>query len=142
MTTGLQRSAQPRLERQLRSAFIRELQRAGVTRIAAVSCAGRDARVQLLANVRYLNPKQYQGFGDPAYSYSVHLTVARKQTPGGKSTPRFTAMTSDIHSEAQTRRKFEIVVAEWGAELAGDLSEAWQKANPKPKAPSATPNKP
>lgn len=131
MTGAAVRAVKPRLERQLRAALIGELQREGVVRVAAKNCRERDAHLQLTASVRYLDPKQYKGFGDPAYSYGVDLTVSRLKTGGGQSTPRFAAGTSDIHSEGNTRKKFEAVVTAWGAELAADLSAAWRKANPR-----------
>lgn len=140
MTTEAQLAVRPRLERSLRGALIRGLQRENVVRVAAASCVERDAHVQLTASVRYLDPKQYKGFGDPAYSYGVQLTVFRLKSPGAPSTPRFAAGTSDIHSEGNTKKKFEVVVSAWGAELAEDLSAAWRQANP--GAPRATVRKP
>lgn len=125
-----QHLAKPRLERALRQRLNDALAKAGVARVRSASCQSRDAALQLVANVRYLDPKHYVGFGDPAYSYSLSLSVTRAPLVAGKTALRFAAGHSDIHSETRTGRKFEGVVAEWGAELVGDLAQAWRKANP------------
>lgn len=132
MASPGQRQAQVRLERALQAALGRGLQTAGVRRRPQTSCARSDAGVRLVAQVRYLNPKTYVGFGDPAYSYSLSLTVARPGTAG----PRFVASHSDIHSESRTGRSFETEVVRWGAELLDDLATAWRKANPGAPEPS------
>ena len=92
------------------------------------SCRNQSAYAQLLVEVRYLDPQNYVGFGDPAYSYSVYVRVLDLRTP--PSIDRFVAGYDDIHSEGRSHRPFEGVLRSWGAEEIRDLAVAWHTTNP------------
>ena len=97
--------------------------------LAVAALCTEPSAVTLAVKVRYLDPAAYAGFGDPAYSYDLLLTVGRGAVPARTTTtaPRFVAAYADIHSEAKTKRGFETALRTWTAELAGDLAEAWRR---------------
>ncbi|MBB5234313.1 hypothetical protein [Deinococcus budaensis] len=128
------------VQRELASALTQSLtstlKRAKVRHQVRPSCEGRRGLTHLQAEVRYLNPRTYVGFGDPAYSYQVALRVtdppaSRPGLAQATGTAReFQAAWSDIHSEARTVRAFAPVVAGWGEETVRDLVLVWRRDNP------------
>lgn len=128
------RAVLPTLRRELPAS----LERAGVRHEVRPSCAGRDGLTRLQVNVRYLDPRHYVGFGDPAYSYEVGMRVsnpesARSGVAGVVGARRgFSSGWADIHSESRTGRPFEEIVVGWGEEQMRDLIVAWRRDNPTP----------
>lgn len=101
------------------------------------SCLGHVAPVRILAEVRYLNPRNYVGFGDPAYSYTLTVRVG---SPGGFPASgvlapviQFASSLSDIHSEARTGKSVANLLTGLGQVQVQDLVRAWQKDNPQPQ---------
>lgn len=128
-TTARQREVQGRLSRDLRTLLETRLRREKVLIDERAVCPATAPAVTLAVKVRYLDPAAYAGFGDPAYSYDLLLTVGRGAAPAKTKTtaPRFVAAYADIHSEAKTKRGFETALRTWTAELAGDLAQAWRR---------------
>lgn len=120
----------------LRASLLRGLWAGGVRHETRASCRKSLASTRVVINVRYLNPKTYVGFGDPAYSYTLGMQVG---SPGGRpaaspaKTPPigFASSLSDIHSEARTKQPLAKMLAALGQTQAQDLVRAWQKANPR-----------
>lgn len=124
----------------LNTALRQTLQAGRVRHQARASCRQHPAFTRVVVEVRYLNPRNYAGFGDPAYSYvlNVHVGVpnvsAGHALPGvGSAPPRniyFASSWNDIHSEARTGQRVEAALTALGREQAGDLVRAWRQANP------------
>lgn len=111
------------------------LKAAWVRHEVRASCEGRPGLTRLQADVRYLNPRNYVGFGDPAYSFQVILIVgdlaALQGTAQSAGAARgFEVDWADIHSESRTGQPFEPVVLGWGEEQVRDLVVAWRRDNP------------
>lgn len=125
------REIEPALRQSLGSA----LKAAGVRHEVRASCTGQPGVIRLEENVRYLNPRNYVGFGDPAYSYQVTLVVGDQvalhaaNQPAG-SARGFEVAWADIHSESRTGQPFEPVMVGWGEEQMRDLVVAWRRDNP------------
>lgn len=121
------------------------LSAAGVALERAHACLSGSDALRLRAEVRYLDPERYRGFGDPAYSYTLTLRVG--PPPGVESgaesgaelgvepdgdvlAPAFVAGRSDIHSEPRDGGPFERQLAWAARELLADLALAWHDDNP------------
>ncbi|WP_102124862.1 hypothetical protein [Deinococcus planocerae] len=124
----------PVLQRELPAS----LSRAGVRHEVRPSCAGRDGLTRLEVGVRFLDPRHYLGFGDPAYSYDVGIRVSNPASAGASmagvvgARRGFSSGWADIHSESRTGRPFEEAVVGWGEEQMRDLIAAWRRDNPSP----------
>lgn len=127
------------VSRTIHRALVTALKAGGVRYAARASCRGSPASTLVLIDVRYLNPKNYVGFGDPAYSYTLSLQVGpgpeRPAPAAAKNTAiQFASSWSDIHSEARTKQSVATMLAALGKTQAQDLVRAWRKDNP--RAPS------
>ncbi len=105
-----------------------DLTRSRVPTKSRPSCQGDAAYTQLAVEVRYLNPRNYVGFGDPAYSFSLYARVMDLRTD--PITYRFVSGYDDIHSEGRTHQPFEGALRTWGAEEVRDVAVAWHTTNP------------
>lgn len=99
------------------------------------SCQTSQAFTRVLVEVRYLNPKTYVGFGDPAYAYTLRMAVGPAEARAGTSASKrpaiqFASAWSDIHSEGNTKKPLSGVLTALGQEQARDLARAWQHDNP------------
>lgn len=122
---------QARLASGLRQSLLNALKDTQIPYDAPPSCQGRSGMTQIRAEVRYLDPQTYQGFGDPAYSYAVMVRVSGPPDPPQAQPKRgFSAGYSEIHSESRTGRPFEAVVGQWAGELSSDLAQVWQRGHP------------
>lgn len=120
----------------VRRALVTSLKAGGVRYETRASCRGSPASTLVLIDVRYLNPKNYVGFGDPAYSYTLSLQVGpgpgRPAAATGKNTAvQFASSWSDIHSEARTKQSVATMLTALGKTQAQDLMRAWRKDNPR-----------
>ncbi|GBF04641.1 hypothetical protein DAERI_020238 [Deinococcus aerius] len=127
--------ARQEIEPALRQSLGSALKAAGVRHEVRASCTGQPGMTRWEADVRYLNPRNYVGFGDPAYSYQVFLFVGdpasvQLSAPGAGSARGFAVDWADIHSESRTGQPFEPVVLRWGEEQMRDLVVAWRRDNP------------
>lgn len=116
--------------------MVNTLKAAGVPYQVQSSCRKSPAFTLILVNVRYLNPRNYVGFGDPAYSYTLSLQVGPAEGSPAAATAKNTAIQfasswSDIHSEARTGKPVAKMLAVLGQTQAQDLVRAWKKDNPK-----------
>ncbi len=123
--------AQSQLERALRRALLNGLSASGVRHEVRASCRGSAAFARLSAEVRYLDPQHYLGYGDSAYSYGVGIWVGAWEGPAQTrgAADLFNAFWSDIHAESPAKGPFEPVVAAWGEEQVRDLAVAWHADN-------------
>jgi len=131
VSAARQRKASP-LRPALHAALVGALRKGRVRHELRASCRQRPAPTRLVVEVRYLDPKNYVGFGDPAYSYVMGLRVGLAGVGGGPlgNSPFFTSSWNDIHSEARTGKSFETALRALGQVQAQDLVRAWQQANP------------
>lgn len=103
------------------------------------SCRQHPAYTRVVVEVRYLDPKNYVGFGDPAYAYVLNLHVGLPNVlpvvGGGTATNLYFASSwNDIHSEKRTGKSVESALTALGRVQAGDLVRAWLQANPRSQA--------
>lgn len=133
---GRAAQARPAIFPVLQRALPAALERAGVRHEVRPSCEGRDGLTRLQVKIRYLDPRAYIGFGDPAYSYDVAMRVTNPESAGASvagvvgARRGFSSGWADIHSESRTGRPFEEVVVGWGEEQVRDLVVAWRRDNP------------
>ncbi|GGK43934.1 hypothetical protein GCM10008955_42090 [Deinococcus malanensis] len=123
------------LKNTLHTTLTSALKHAGVPYETRTACQKNLAYTQLLTDVRYLNPKNYQGFGDPAYSYSLRVTVGSSAVTaaaqrGARTKIHYASVLNDIHSEARTKQSFEQFLGALGREQSRHLVLAWRKHNP------------
>ncbi len=125
----------------IQRALVTSFRAGGVRYETRASCGASPASTLVLIDVRYLNPKNYVGFGDPAYSYTLSLQVGPGQERPAAATAKNTAIQfvsswSDIHSEARTGKTVTTMLAALGRTQAQDLVRAWRKDNPGPQGRS------
>ena len=130
-------SAQTILERNLTQMLTATLERSGVTFEIQDSCAQATDYTLLVANVRYLDPKNYVGFGKQAHSYALFLQVGgytsavsvelTQQLPSN----RYTAYLSEIYAEGDEGRPFEPFVVDEGVKVVQALTAYWWEDNPR-----------
>lgn len=129
------RSAERALKAELQAALAVTLARSQVSHLLQDSCSSSRAYTRLLAEVRYLDPETYIGFGQRSYSYTLSLQVGtfagRKSAEGVEQlpTPTYSAFVSDIYPEAE-ERPFEPFVAHEGERLVQGLAAYWWEDNP------------
>ncbi|MEW6422043.1 MAG: hypothetical protein AB1511_10000 [Deinococcota bacterium] len=119
----------------LNRVLVQAFQAAHVRYETRASCQKSPAFTRVLVEVRYLNPKTYVGFGDPAYAYTLRLEVGTAgATVGAVSSKnaaiQFASAWSDIHSEGSTKKSLAETLTALGQEQARDLAHAWQHGNP------------
>lgn len=130
-------SAQKVLERDLLELLETTLDRAGVAFDVRDRCAGARDYTLLVADVRYLDPKSYIGFGKGAHTYSLFLQIggytealsARllEQLP----TTNYSAYLSEIYAEGDEGRPFEPFLVSEGSRLVQGLTAYWWEDNPR-----------
>lgn len=123
------------LREELLATLTATLQRSQVAYEALDSCERSEHYLLLVADVRYLDPKVYLGFGDQSYNYNLVLQVgdfvdegsARElqPLPNGK----YDAYLGEIYAETESR-PFEPFVVRQGAQLVNDLGAYWWEDNP------------
>lgn len=115
------------------------LKRAGVDYSVQGRCARARDYIVLAADVRYLDPETYRGFGKDAYSYTLVLQVGCYAATSAQQLPesRYTAFLSDIYAQGYNGRPFEPFVAGEGEKLVQGLTAYWWEDNP-PRTLGAT----
>lgn len=111
------------------------LRAGGVPHETRASCRDSAAYTLVMLDVRYLDPRQYVGFGNPAYSYLLSLQVgpgAGRPVPAAARTTaiQFSSVWSDIHSESRTGQPVARMLSALGRTQAQDLVRAWRGDNP------------
>ena len=125
------------LERDLLETLTAALARSGVAYEVRDRCAGAPDYTLLVADVRYLDPKTYIGFGDGAYTYTLFLQVggyrgaAAVRRDGRLLTNRYNAWRSEIYAEGDAGGPFDPFVVGEAARLAGGLAAYWWEDNPR-----------
>ena len=126
-----------RLERDLLEALTAALARGGVAYEVRDRCVGARDYALLVADVRYLDPATYVGFGDGAHNYTLFLQVggyrgvAAVRRDRRLLTNRYNAWLSEIYAEGDAGRPFEPFVVGEAARLAGGLAAFWWEDNPR-----------
>lgn len=125
------------LERDLAQMLRTTLARSGVAFEVRERCAGARDYTLLVAEVRYLDPKSYVGFGKQAHTYTLLLQVGgyaaapsvalTQQLPSN----RYNAWLSEIYAEGDEGRPFEPFVVGEGRKLAQGLTAYWWEDNPR-----------
>ena len=125
------------LERDLLETLTAALARSGVAYEVRDRCAGAPDYALLVADVRYLDPATYVGFGDGAHNYTLFLQVggyrgaAAVRRDGRLLTNRYNAWRSEIYAEGDAGRPFEPFVVGEAARLVGGLAAYWWEDNPR-----------
>ena len=125
------------LERDLFGALTAALARGGVAYEVRDRCAGAPDYALLVADVRYLDPKTYVGFGDGAHNYTLFLQIGGYRGAAAvrrdRRLPdnRYNAWLSEIYAEGDAGGPFEPFVVGEAARLAGGLAAFWWEDNPR-----------
>ena len=97
------------------------------------SCRGADGYIVLSADVRYLDPESYIGFGTDPYTYEVSLRVGayvNREAEMLKSV-QYAARTSDIYPEGDRDAPLEEEIVAQGRTLTRRLISFWWEDNPR-----------
>lgn len=100
-------------------------------------CTDSHNYTLLVADIRYLGPKTYIGFGEGAYNYTLSLKTSGYADPSsvkraqGLSTNTYNAFLSEIYAEGDEGRLFEPFVVSEGSELVQELTAYWWEDNPR-----------
>lgn len=129
-------TAQAALTRSLAEQLEAVFARTGVAAAFQASCAGSRAYTILTADVRYLDPESYVGFGNQPYNYTLFVQVGRHngmaalEALGHLPDNQYNAWVSEIYAEGDAGRPFEQFVPEQAAPLIGGLTSYWWEDNP------------
>ena len=130
-------STQKALKRDLSKMLEAALSSSQVSYRVLNSCADVRDYTLLVADVRYLDPETYVGFGEQAYNYNLFLQVgdyddaASVQRTQQLPTDRYNAFLSEIYVEGDEGRPFEPFVVREGSELVQGLAAYWWEDNPR-----------
>lgn len=129
-------SAQKALKRDLSKMLEATLSRTQVSYRVLDRCTGARDYTLLVADVRYLDPKTYIGFGTQAYNYNLFLQVGSYDDtasvqPTQLLTDRYNAFSSEIYAEGSQNRPFEQFVVGEGSKLVQELAAYWWEDNPR-----------
>lgn len=125
------------LERDLLAALTAALARGGAAYEVRDRCAGARDYALLVADVRYLDPETYVGFGDGAHNYNLFLQVGGYRGAAAvrrdRRLPdnRYNAWLSEIYAEGDAGGPFEPFVVGEAARLVGGLAAFWWEDNPR-----------
>ena len=125
------------LRRDLTAMLTATLARSGVTYRIEESCAGAADYTLLKADVRYLDPATYLGFGRDAHNYNLFVQVGGYDAPaavarnGFLPTYRYTASLSEIYTRDDTDAALGPFVVGEGEKLVGALTAFWWEDNPR-----------
>lgn len=106
-------------------------------------CDAATGYTLLVADVHYLDPKNYVGFGKQAHNYNLFLQVggydaaASVELVQQLSDNRYNAYLSEIHAEGDEGKPFEPFVIGEGVKLVQGLAAYWWEDNPR-RDPQAT----
>lgn len=113
------------------------LSRSQVSYRVSDRCADARDYTLLVADIRYLDPKTYVGFGNQAYNYNLFLQVGSYdnavsvQLTQQLPTDRFNAFVSEIYAEGDEGKPFEPFVVGEGSKLVQGLTAYWWEDNPR-----------
>jgi len=130
-------SAQKVLKRDLSKMLETALSRSQVAYRVLDRCTDARDYTLLVADVRYLDPETYVGFGTQAYNYNLFLQVGdydnatSVQRTQQLPTDRYNAFLSEIYVEGDGGGPFEPFVVREGSELVQGLATYWWEDNPR-----------
>ncbi len=130
-------SAQKALKRDLSKMLEATLSRSQVAYRVLDRCTDARDYTLLVADVRYLDPETYVGFGTQAYNYNLFLQIgdyddaASVQRTQQLPTDRYNAFLSEIYVEGDEDRPFKRFVVREGSELVQRLAAYWWEDNPR-----------
>jgi hypothetical protein len=130
-------SARKVLERDLLKMLEATLERGGVAFDVRDRCADARDYTLLVADVRYLDPRNYIGFGDGAHTYTLSVQIGGytdapsvqllEQLP----TTNYHAYLSEIYAEGDEGKPFEPFVVSEGSRLVQGMTAYWREDNPR-----------
>lgn len=130
-------SARNVLERDLLKMLEATLERGGVAFNVRDRCAGARDYMLLVADVRYLDPRNYVGFGEGAHNYSLSLQVGgyagapSAQLLEQLPTINYRAYFGEIYAEGDEGKPFEPFVVSEGSRLVQGMTAYWREDNPR-----------
>jgi hypothetical protein len=130
-------SARKLLKRDLLKMLTATLDRSGVTFDVRDRCEGARDYTVLVADVRYLNPENYVGFGEGAHNYSLFLQIGGyADAPSAElleqlPTTTYSAYLGEIHAEVDEGKPSEPLVVSEGSKLMQGLTAYWWEDNPR-----------
>lgn len=113
------------------------LDRSGVAYEVKERCTDARDYMLLVADVRYLDPKTYIGFGKQAHNYNLSLQVGgftAERSPDRVQpllTNNYDAYLSDIYAEGDEGKPFEPFVVGEGTKLVRGMTAYWWEDNPR-----------
>ena len=130
-------SAQKVLRRDLLKMLETTLDRGGVAYEVKERCTDARDYTLLVADVRYLDPRNYIGFGERAHNYSLFLQVGGyADAPSAQlleqlPTANYSAYLSEIYAEGDEGKPFEPFVVSEGSRLVQGMTAYWWEDNPR-----------
>lgn len=130
-------SAQKVLKRDLMKMLTATLDHSGVAYEVKERCTDARNYALLSADVRYLDPETYIGFGEGAHNYSLFLQVGGyADAPSAQlleqlPTSNYSAYLGEIYAEGDEGKPFEPLVVSEGSKLVQGLTAYWWEDNPR-----------
>lgn len=130
-------SAQKVLKPDLMKMLTATLDRSQVAYEVKERCTDARDYILLVADVRYLDPRNYSGFGEGAHNYNLFLQIGgytdapSVQLLEQLSTNNYSAYLGEIYAEGDEGKPFEPLVVSEGSRLVQGLTAYWWQDNPR-----------
>ena len=128
-------SVQKALKRDFSKTLEATLSRSQVAYRVSDRCTDARDYTLLVADVRYLDPETYVGFGARAYNYNLFLQVGEYDAMSVQTqqllTDRYNAFLSEIYAEGDQGRPLGQFVVREGSRLVQGLAAYWWEDNPR-----------